>query len=442
MNGKKYGSALLSLLLSVSVLAACSGGSQGGSSGGAAQPEASGGADDGAGGSAAEKVIVDFWVLTGGQETAMKAVAEDFAEDHPNIEVKITTHATDPHKEALKVAAASGTLPDMWFNWGGSLGSYYPENGFTLDLSEHAKMNDWKTKYVESALDLATFDGQLSGVPWHIYGMGVWYRKDLFEKFGISVPTTFAEFEAAMAKLKENGVTPISTGGKGGWHPMRFLEGVLEHYAGPDLHDKLMAMEESWNQEAVINTYAKWKEWNEKGYFPQGFLTLDPSETKFLLYNGQAGMVLEGPWFDGTLNADQQDPSLYGFFPLPTDHAPVRISSFVEMFQINKDSPKAEQDAALMLAEYITSKDVIAKHGEVLGAPQALKDAPVSEKLPHVPAIVDALGEGVYLVTDQALPQEIVQKFFQAQDSIITGEMSPEEAAKFMQDEVEKFQAK
>ncbi|WP_165452761.1 ABC transporter substrate-binding protein [Paenibacillus thalictri] len=420
-----------------SIVSGCSGGSPNAGANDAGKPQESAPKPSGA-----SKVTIDFWVATGNQETAVKNAAEDFKKLNPNIEVKITSHATDPHKEALKVAAASGTLPDGWFNWGGSLGSYFPENGFSLDLTEYAKQNNWSQKYVKSAMDLATFKNQLSGVPFHIYGMGVFYRKDVFEKLGLKPPATFQEFEDLMAKLKAGGITPISSGGKGGWMPMRFMEGVIEHFAGPDLHDKLGKMEASWNDPAVVKAYQKWKEWSDKGYFPKGFLTLEPSEAKIALYKGTAAMMLEGPWFDGNVIADQQNPESFGYFSLPTDQNPNRVSSFVEMFQINKKSPKEKQEAAIKFAEYITSIDNVKKNGEVLGAPMATIDAPLSDKLIHVPQIVEGLKKGVYLVTDQALPQEIVQKFFQAQDSIVTGEMTPEAAAKFMQDEVVKYQAK
>ena len=38
-------------------------------------------------------------------------------------------------------------------------------------------------------------DGKLYGVPYHALGMGFWYRKDIFEENGWTVPTTFAEQE-------------------------------------------------------------------------------------------------------------------------------------------------------------------------------------------------------------------------------------------------------
>ena len=62
-----------------------------------------------------------------------------------------------------------------------------------------------------------TIGGRQWGVPYTYYQWGVYYRKDIFEKLGIAVPKTFDEFVAACAKLKENGVTPITIGSKYLW---------------------------------------------------------------------------------------------------------------------------------------------------------------------------------------------------------------------------------
>lgn len=60
-------------------------------------------------------------------------------------------------------------------------------------------------------------------------------------------PTTFDELETLLAKSKEAGIIPITTGGKYGWHPMRLLQGLIEMYCGSDMHDQLLSLEASWN---------------------------------------------------------------------------------------------------------------------------------------------------------------------------------------------------
>jgi raffinose/stachyose/melibiose transport system substrate-binding protein len=43
---------------------------------------------------------------------------------------------------------------------------------------------------------------------------------------------------------------------------------------------------------------------------------------------------------------------------------------------------------------------------------------------------------GLYLPSDQALPQEVVAAYFEAQDSVLLGAMTPADAAKQIQEAV------
>ena len=264
MKAKKITALALASLMVISTALTGCGGNSGGSSGGS-----SGGED---------VTEVTFWQLNTRQE-AFDPMVEEFNSQHDDIKVTVSYYDTDGMKDACKVAASSKTLPNMWFNWGGSLGSFYVDNGLTYDLTSYAEENDWASKFNENALNLCTFDGKVSGYPTSYNILGIYYRKDIFEQYGLEVPTTFEEFEQVCATLKENGVTPISTAGLYGWHTMRFLELLIEHYAGAEQHDAMNTFDESWDNDAVAQAFEKYKECVDKGYFPDGSLTQDPNDT-------------------------------------------------------------------------------------------------------------------------------------------------------------------
>ena len=85
---------------------------------------------------------VTFWTLNT-RQNAVEPIVEEFNKENPDIKVTASFYDTDGIKDACKVAASSDTLPSMWFNWGGSLGSFYEENGKTYDLTQYAKDNGW-----------------------------------------------------------------------------------------------------------------------------------------------------------------------------------------------------------------------------------------------------------------------------------------------------------
>jgi raffinose/stachyose/melibiose transport system substrate-binding protein len=388
------------------------------------------------------KVTIELFGLA---TNGFDPVIEAFQKDYPNITVKWTKFGTDEFKQALRVGASSGKMPDVWFNWGGSLAYPYSRAGLTLDISPRIAELKLDQALVPAAFKLAEDRGKLWGVPNRIVPMTIIYRKEMFEKTGVQPASSFAELEAACAKLKAAGITPFSLGGKFSWMTMRFTDFFLEHFAGPKLHDDIKSMEASWDQEPVVKAFAKLKEWNDKGYFNQGFLNVDPATNMQLVYQGKAAMVLEVPSIEVTrLRRESIDPRTYGTFLMPTDQNPRRVSGFQQQLQVSAKAPKDVQDAALLFASYIVRPDLAAKHMQSIGGPSAVKGVAPVDDSPIQRQYASWLGEGLqlYLPGDQSLPQEMVAAYFEAQDSVILGSMSPAEAAKSVQAAITAFKAR
>lgn len=383
-------------------------------------------------------VEIEFWVLNSRQPLT-KGVIADFMAENPNIKINYVMNGGDEHKNSLKVAAASGSLPDVWFNWGGSLASYYVENGLTYDLSDYAKENEWNKKFDQAALDLATIDGQLAGYPIHLAILGMFYRKDIFEKCGVSAPKNLDELESVMSTLKSKGYIPIAACRTS--HVMRFVEALLEEYAGPQLHDDLKSLKVSWDNPAVVETFTKYKEYADLGYFPEGFITLDGREARALLYAEKAVMDPEGPWMENNIFNDQQDHSLFGYFKIP---AGKRMSGFVEMFQINKNVSKEKLDAIIKFADFFFSLRTVnhPDYGNLLKHPIPNKEISAPARLTMTNQMIEDMAKsGSFLISDQGLPQEVIHKWYEVQEAIVNGDMTPKQAAEYMQKSIEEYKA-
>src|SRR5690606_12930902 len=126
-------------------------------------------------------------------------------------------------------------------------------------LTQVAAEHNWNDIYNPAAIELSKYDGKIYMVPFHLASLGVFVKKDLYEQFGLQEPTTLAELEEHMAIMHENGITPLPVGGKGGWMLMRWTEQLIEHYAGPNLHDQLNALEAPWTDQAVVKALTKLK---------------------------------------------------------------------------------------------------------------------------------------------------------------------------------------
>ena len=387
----------------------------------------------------AESTEITFWTLTTRQE-AVDPIVEKFEELNQEIDLTVAYYDTDGIKDACKVAASSNTLPTIWFNWGGSLGGFYVDNGLTYDLTDYALANDWENTFNAGALNLCTLDGKLSGYPTSYNVLGVYYRKDIFDKYSLEVPETFEDFEEVCATLKENDIIPISTAGLYGWHVMRFVELLVEHYAGQELHDKLNTFKEPWaKNEAVIQALSKYQEFCEKDYFPIGFITADPNDTNMAVFSGQAAMDIQGQWYDGTIVQNEQDMDLYGVFSLPTTGTN-RMSAFAEMTQFNANVTELELEASMAFMDYYYNEENSSEYSQYYNLPLPKIGAAMPQGQPNVEAMMNMSNEtGTFTITDQAFPTEIADGLFNVQESIANGIMTPEEGAQEIQDSIDNY---
>lgn len=384
---------------------------------------------------------VTFWTLNT-RQAAVEPIVEAFNEANEDVKVTASFYDTDGIKDACKVAASSDSLPDMWFNWGGSLGQFYVDNGKTYDLTDYAEQNGWNDKFSAGALNLCTLSGQLCGYPTSYNVLGVYYNKTIFEECGIEVPTTFEEFEDACATLKEAGYVPMAAAGLNGWHVMRWVELLVEHYAGAELHDKMNSFEESWDNEAVVQALNKYKEWVDAGYFPDGFLTADPNDTIMSFGSGECAMDIQGQWYDGQLLQNELDLTNYGYFPFPSGEDN-RMSAFAEMTQFNKNLTDEELEACIRFTDFYYSDENVAEYGEYYNLPLPKDGAKAPEDQINVDSMIETSNtNGTFTITDQAFPTEVADVLFNAQDAIANGQMTAEDAAANIQAAIEEYLAK
>jgi raffinose/stachyose/melibiose transport system substrate-binding protein len=376
--------------------------------------------------------VIEYWPDDAGKDVWAGPIVKDFMAANADVQIKYNKNTNMHTTSIVQVAMQSDTMPDAWFDYGGSIGGVAVEAGYSANLNDWAKAHNWAKKFNPAGLKLVTWDGVYRAVPLQVNAMGIYYNKAVFAKLGIREPKTFAELEAACAKIKAAGIIPFAIGGKGDWMTMRFQEDIIEAKCGSALHDKMVDFKASWNNPGMLAVYQTLHNWGAKEYFPQGFMGMDSSELDPLFWQGQVAMRIDGNWFQSTFATEKQDISKYGFFPFPTDQKPYRITSFAVNTMVNAHKPKANQDAATRFAEFMTDVTTLNKYVSSIGAPVATLGVKYTNATPFVQTFLGALASGSWLVTDQKLPTDFKVAFYEAQDKAITGEMTPEEAVAFI----------
>ncbi len=186
---------------------------------------------------------------------------------------------------------------------------------------------------------------------------GFIYNKDAFDQLGITVPTTEAEFFAALDKIKAEGsFIPMAMGTKDLWEAatMGYQNIGPTYWKGEEGRKALIRGEQKLTDEGWVEPFrvlAKWKDYLGDGFEAQ---TYPDSQNLFTL--GRAAIYPAGSWEIGLFNTQAQFKM--GAFPPPVKNAgdTCYISDHNDIgIGLNAKSPNA--DAAKKFLTFVSSPE-------------------------------------------------------------------------------------
>jgi raffinose/stachyose/melibiose transport system substrate-binding protein len=216
----RSGTSGLALLAAGSlVLTACSAGSLGSSS------------DSGSKGS------VEITYLIGNQDQDVKEanqLIKDFTAKNPGITIKTETRPAGTEGDNIvKTRLSTGDMPDVFgYNTGSLFQAIAPQKNL-VSISDQPYIGDLDDNFKKTV----TADGQVYGVPvGGFMGGAVLYSIPVYQKLGLKVPKTWAEFMANNAKIKaqDPGVAPVIQTYGETWTSQLFVLGDFHNVSAVD----------------------------------------------------------------------------------------------------------------------------------------------------------------------------------------------------------------
>ena len=389
-------------------------------------------ASQGGGGETTELTV---WTQTeeGPELEYTERVIAAFEDENPGVTVNLEQRSTDGHKDAIRRVAGTSAGPDVFFYWTGpGLGKSLVDVGLSQDLTQYYEEYDWDERFTSAALAGVTQYGGYHGVPNDQQAMALYYNKDLFEQAGIdSTPTSYNELIQAADALVEADITPIAVGGTVNWHAMRILDSLVETQCGAETHMQLAALEASWAEEDCVgDAYSEFKAWGDD-YFNDGYLGIDNTGASQLFFSGQAAMILEGPWLVEQAETGGMDLDDIGIFPFPTETG--RLSAFGDALYISSESEN--KDLAAKYIDFVTSEEVQEEMGATPDVIPVNKNVDPETDNPLNAEWVQIAdeAEGVFSPADSNLPLAITTEYWRVQNSVLTGDIAPEDAGDALQ---------
>jgi multiple sugar transport system substrate-binding protein len=147
--------------------------------------------------SAGKRITLTYWSW----DTFAPTLARMYEKKHPNVTIKVVNAGqglAEYTKLRTAVLARKG-VPDIIDMEFPEMRTFETTNSL-LDLSKYGA-NAIAKKFIPWVWGQVSAGGHVYGIPLATGQMGLLYRKDILDKYGIAVPTTYTQFAAAAAKL-------------------------------------------------------------------------------------------------------------------------------------------------------------------------------------------------------------------------------------------------
>lgn len=394
-----------------------------------------------------------FWNI--GTEEVDKAIYDKAIENfNSNTESGYTVSSVpvqnDNYKEKLVIAMSSGECPDMYISWSGGPMNEYIESGYAKPITDLFNNSELPDRLMDASIEQAKYKDDIYAIPYmNISISGIYYNKEMFEKYNLEVPTTISELEKVCNTLVENGVTPFALANGPKWTGSMYFMNLAARYGGLDPFQAAAAGEGSFEDECFIKAGETIQDWVEKGYFPEGCNSLseDDGQARQMLYQETAAMTLAGSWYTSMMQQDSKEfAAKMGWFAFPAADGSDADSSILigtvgdNFISFNCEGEKLE--AAFECATKFSEEDQIdfmiesGKIPPVKGVDEKLSDETSK-------TIMQAVNNAsaVQLWYDQYLPPAVASVHLDTCQEIFGMTMTPEEAAKQFQQAMEEYNA-
>lgn len=375
-----------------------------------------------------------------------QTAAKEYEANHPGVKIKVW--GSNNIWQQLQPRYVSGDVPDLcWNGWGMDEWKLIYE-GQLRDLTEalDSPAADGKTKWRDTfdpkMLALGQFEGKQYRLPYHVNVLGWWYNPVLFKKRGWSPPRTWAQLLDLCAKIKAAGIAPLTYQGQ---YPYYMVSGFLFPWVvsvgGIEALDAMQELRPgAWKSPAVVRAATMIRELKDRGYFQDGALGLNHTQSQAEFLNGKAAMIPCGSWLYSEMretlpSVQAKDPDMghmaFMLPPIVEEGAgdPSAIGIGIEPWTVPAKAKNPQ--GGIDFFKYMTSLDKARQFVKEKGTLMAIIGANDVELPPHLVGPAGALkAAGVAWMSQyNEWYKDFGKEVENAMSALLAGELTPEQFA-------------
>lgn len=318
-----------------------------------------------AGAAGASELVINTDTSDPAPKAAFQGLIDGFKKENPGIEVKWNLFDHEGYKTSIR-NFLTAEAPDVVAWYAGNRMGPYVNAGLFEDVSDVWAKNGLDETFKSTSASM-TIDGKKWGVPYTYYQWGVYYRKDIFKKYGLETPKTWDELLQVSKTLKANDVAPFTIGTKFLWTAGGWFDYLNLRVNGYEFHMDLTSGKVPYTDPKVNAVFDRWAELVEPGYFIDNHAAYSWQEALAFMVQGDAAMYLMGNFAVAPLREAGLTDDQLGFFqfPLITPGIPMAEDAPTDTLHIPAKA-KNKENARKFLA-YLARSDVQTEINAALG---------------------------------------------------------------------------
>ena len=337
-----------------------------------------------------KKLVV--WLMAGDNLPSwMASVKAQFEQQYPGATVDFQTKQWTDIQATVTNALSMMTPPDI-YDIGNTQTAYYASTGGLMELDTYkAQLGgaDWTPSMNKSTL----VGGKQFAAPWYAGSRAVMYNKTLWDRAGLTPPTTMAEWLTDLAKLKQtSGVKSALYLPGQNWYA---FDGFLQDAGADVLTEQSGRWAGDLSSPQALQAAQLFKTLNGFGTAPVDQDESHPLESSVFAKGDVASMIAMG--YEETA-AEKDNPQLagkIGWFPIPgtTPDQPAKTffgGSNLAITQGSKNPELAQDFLKLAMSDQFEGE--LAKEGGIVPNKASLDSNLVGNEFGTVSAAAAANG--------------------------------------------------
>lgn len=264
------------------------------------------------------EIKVSCWGIETDTNSVIIKDAVDLFNKTNKVNATATVEFTEQEQYKTKIAAemAANQAPDVFNTWAAGFLKPFVQAGKVYDLTDKLESDtEWKNRFIPGVYNSLSFDGKVYGLPTTQTVGLVFYNKEIFNKYNLSVPKTYDDLKNIINVLNQNGITPFALGNKDPWVAAMLAEMIINRVGGTEPYDNVYNGTGTWNDPAFIEAGKIMAELVNMKAFPDGFNAYENDASRADFIAGKYAMHVMGSWAIQQMYPDMQDK--LGVFKFP-----------------------------------------------------------------------------------------------------------------------------